>query len=118
MEMAINIEYSCSASQRDQVYADCVNLSALLRCARHARSPRVSHGAGAGVGRGVRGELAVELGEQRDAVGEAKLGAGRGERGVLRRRGAVDDEAHARKRLEHSRRWRNDFFNFSPAERS
>ena len=24
----------CSASQRNQVYADCVNLSALLRCAR------------------------------------------------------------------------------------
>ena len=45
-------------------------------------------------------ELAVELGEQRDAVGEAKLGAGRGERGVLRLRGAVDDEARARKRLE------------------
>ena len=28
----------CSASQRNQVYADCVNLSALLRCARDTRS--------------------------------------------------------------------------------
>jgi len=27
----------CSASQRNQVYADCVNLSALLRCARDTR---------------------------------------------------------------------------------
>ena len=39
-------------------------------------SPRISHCAGAGVGRGVRGELAVELGEEGDTVGEAKLGAG------------------------------------------
>jgi hypothetical protein len=48
----------------------------------------------------VGGELTVEFGEQHDAVGEAKLGAGGGERGVLRRRCAVDDEAGARKRLE------------------
>jgi hypothetical protein len=41
----------CSASQRNQVYADCVNLSALLRCARDTRSPRVTHRAGAGAGR-------------------------------------------------------------------
>src|SRR5215470_7539512 len=33
------------------------------RAARALISPRVSHGAGAGVGRGVRSELAVELGE-------------------------------------------------------
>src|SRR5215471_4315752 len=45
-------------------------------------------------------ELAVELGEERHAVGKAKFGAGRRERGVLRRRRAVDDEARARKRLE------------------
>src|SRR6516162_6196315 len=64
-------------------------------------SPRVSHGAGTGVGRGVRGELAVELGEQRNTIGEAIFGAGRGERGVLRRRRAVDEEARARKRLEY-----------------
>jgi hypothetical protein len=48
----------------------------------------------------MRGELAVEFGEQHDAVGEAKLCAGGGERGILRRRGAVDDEARAGKRLE------------------
>src|SRR5215831_11516318 len=68
----------------------------------HARLhlPRVSHRAGAGVGRGVRGEFAVELGEQRNAVGEAKLGAGGGQRGIFRRRRAVDDEARTRKGLE------------------
>src|ERR1700720_2462280 len=65
-----------------------------------ADSPRVTQGTGAGVGRGVRGELAVELGEQRHAAREAKLTAGRRERGVLRRRGTVDDEARARKLLE------------------
>ncbi len=43
----------------------------------------------------MRGELSVKLGKQRKAVGEAKLGAGGGERGVLRRRRAVDDEARA-----------------------
>jgi hypothetical protein len=44
----------------------------------------------------VRGELAVELGEQADAVGEAILGAGRGEREVLRRRCTIDDESRPR----------------------
>ena len=47
------------------------------------------------------GELAVELGEQCDTVGEAKLGTGRRKRGVLRGCCAVDDEARAWKRLEH-----------------
>src|ERR1700682_6105140 len=61
-----------------------------------ADSPRVTQGAGTGAGRGVRGKLAVDLGEQRHAAREAKLAAGRRERGVLRRRGAVDDEARAR----------------------
>jgi hypothetical protein len=37
--------------------------------------PRISHDAGAGVGGGVGSKFAVKLGEQRDAVGEAKLGA-------------------------------------------
>src|SRR5262249_29212036 len=64
-------------------------------------SPHISHGAGAGVGGGVGGELAVEFRKQRYTVGEAKLGARRGERGVLRERRAVDDEARAGKRLEH-----------------
>src|SRR5260370_26553691 len=32
----------CSAPQRNQVYADCVNLSALLRRARDTRVPRPS----------------------------------------------------------------------------
>jgi hypothetical protein len=41
----------------------------------------------------VRGKFAVELGEQRDAVGEAKLRAGGGQFRVLSRGGAVDDEA-------------------------
>src|SRR5262245_28539869 len=59
------------------------------RAARALISPRISHGAGAGVGGGVRGEFAVELGEQRDAIGEAIFGAGRGERGILRRRRAT-----------------------------
>ena len=48
----------------------------------------------------MRSELAVELGEQHDAIGEAKLGAFRHERGILRRRGAVDDEARAGERLK------------------
>src|SRR5215467_1901002 len=65
--------------------------------------PGVSHGAGAGVGGGVRGELAIELADQRDAVGEAIFGAGGGERGVLRRRRAVDEEARPWKRLKHGR---------------
>ena len=47
------------------------------------------------------GELAVELPEQRDTIGETKLGAGGGERGILRRRGTVDDEAGAGERLKH-----------------
>src|SRR5262249_49640091 len=64
---------------------------ARARAAPHPRGrvfslPRISHGAGAGVSCGVCGELAVELGEQRNTVGEAKLGARRGERGVLRER--------------------------------
>src|SRR5262249_13008432 len=73
-----------------------------LRCARDTgtMSPRVSQRAGAGVGRRMRGELAVELAEHGDAVGEAILGAGGGEDGVLRRGGAVDDEARAGERLE------------------
>ena len=71
------------------------------RAVRALISPRISHRAGAGVGGGVRGELAVELGEQRNAVGEAIFRAGGGERGILRRRRAVDDEARTRKRLEH-----------------
>jgi hypothetical protein len=56
------------------------------------RLPGIAHGAGAGVGRGARGELAVELAEQGDAIGEAKLGAGGDQRGVLRRQRAVDHE--------------------------
>ena len=49
----------------------------------------------------MRGELAVELREQRHAVGEPKLRTGGGERGIFRQRRAVDDEACARERLEH-----------------
>src|SRR5262249_58351923 len=64
------------------------------------RSARISHGAGAGVGGGMRGEIAVELREQGEAIGEAILCAGGGERRILRRGSAVDDEARAGKRLE------------------
>src|SRR5438067_755965 len=63
--------------------------------------PRIPHRAGAAVGGGVRGKLAVELGEQHDAIGEAKLGALRHERGILRRRGAADDEVRAGEHLKH-----------------
>ena len=64
--------------------------------------PRIPHGAGAGVGGGMRGELAVEFGEQRDTISKTKLGTSGGECGVLSRCGAIDDEgARARKRLEH-----------------
>src|SRR6476619_4016475 len=68
----------------------------------HRRSglPRVPDRAGSGIGGGMGGELAVELSEQRDTIGETKLGTGGGERGILRRRGAVDDEAGARERLK------------------
>jgi hypothetical protein len=45
----------------------------------------------------VAGEFAVEFAQERDAVGEAKLGAGGGERGVFRRGRAVDHEARAGK---------------------
>jgi hypothetical protein len=69
-------------------------------------SPRISDGTSAGIGGGAARELAVELAEQCDAVGEAQLGAGRGERGVLRRVRAVDDEACARKGLERRRKAR------------
>src|SRR5215468_10496355 len=53
-------------------------------------SPSISHGAGAGGG--VGGELAVEFGKEQHAVGEAKLGAGGRERGVLCGRRPVDDD--------------------------
>jgi len=50
----------------------------------------------------MRGELAVEFGEQRDTISKTKLGTSGGECGVLSRCGAIDDEgARARKRLEH-----------------
>lgn len=51
-------------------------------------------------------ELGVGLGEQRNAVCEAKLGAGGRERGVPYGRGAVDHEARAGQRLQrrHQRR--------------
>src|SRR5215469_6091157 len=45
------------------------------------------------IGRRVRGELAVKLGEQRDVIGEPQLRTHRRQRGVVRRRRAVDEEA-------------------------
>ena len=53
------------------------------------------------VGGRVGGKFAVELGKQRHAIGDAKLRAGGGERGIFRQRRAVDDEAVTRQRLEH-----------------
>src|SRR5262245_3810758 len=53
------------------------------RRARTDPSHHISHGAGADVGGGVGGELAVEFGKKQNAVGEGKPGAGGGERGVL-----------------------------------
>ena len=54
----------------------------------------------------MRGELAVELGEQRDAVGEAKLPAADASAEFCGRSRAVDDEARTGKRLEQRReRW-------------
>jgi hypothetical protein len=64
-------------------------------------SPRISHRTGAAVCGGMGGELAIEFGEERKPVGDPKLGAGGGERGILRRRCSIDDEARAGKRLEH-----------------
>ena len=49
-------------------------------------APHTSQAAAAGARGGVRGELAVELGEERNTVGEPKFGAGRTQRGVLRQR--------------------------------
>jgi hypothetical protein len=51
--------------------------------------PPVAERARAGVDGGVRGKFAIELGEQRDAVGESKLGARGSERGIVRRDRAV-----------------------------
>jgi hypothetical protein len=39
------------------------------------RYQHVLHRTGAGIGGGVGGELAVELGEEHDAAGDAKLGS-------------------------------------------
>ena len=74
--------------------------------ALRAALPPIAERTRPGVRGGVRSELAVELGEERNTVGEAKLGAGRGQRGVFRQRRAVDDEARARKRLEYRRQRR------------
>ncbi len=52
------------------------------------------------------GELAVEFPKKRNAIRKAKLGAGGGERGIRCRRGAVDDEARAGKRLKDRREGR------------
>src|SRR5262249_38440314 len=56
-----------------------ISCSAPLSCRASwtALLPRISHGAGAGVGRGVGGELAVEFADEHDAVGKPKLGPGR-----------------------------------------
>jgi hypothetical protein len=59
--------------------------------ARPPGLPRDAHCPGAAVGGRAARELAVELARERDAVDEAKLGAGGGERGVLRRSSAGSD---------------------------
>jgi hypothetical protein len=48
-----------------------------------------------------RGELAVEFGRNRPTGRDVQFGAGGDERGILRRRGAVDDEVCARQGLEY-----------------
>ena len=70
------------------------------------RSPSIPDRAGSGIGRRMGGELAVEFPKKRNAIRKAKLGAGGGERGIRRRRGAVDDEARAGKRLKDRREGR------------
>src|SRR5262249_54857971 len=62
--------------------------------------PGITYSAGAAVGDGAAGELAIELGADRESASEAKLGTGRGQRRILRRCRAVDDEARAGQRLE------------------
>src|SRR5258708_4436556 len=47
----------------------------LRSCGLRAALPRIADGPGAGVSLRVAGELAVELADERDAVGEAQLGA-------------------------------------------
>ena len=68
--------------------------------ARRPDLPAHTQRAGSGIGRGVAGQFAVDLAQDRDAVGEAQLRSGRDEAGIGRRRRAVDDEARAGQRLE------------------
>ena len=63
-------------------------------------SPRISHDALAGVGAGDVGELALERRGRGPAVDPFHFGGGGGQRGVVRLRRAVDDEARAGQRLE------------------
>jgi hypothetical protein len=60
----------------------------------------ISNDALAGVRTGNVGELAFEGGGERETVQPFHLGGSGGQRRVMRLRGAVDDEASARQRLE------------------
>src|SRR5262249_61460010 len=69
------------------------------RATKPTRSPAVADRARAGVGRRVRGELAVKLGEPRDVIGKPQLHTHRRQRGVMRW-GCTIDEPAARQRPE------------------
>ena len=64
------------------------------------RLPAIANDAGAGGGRGMFGELAVEPGGDRPVGGEAHLDTRRGQRGIPGRRSAGDEETLPRQRLE------------------
>jgi hypothetical protein len=65
-----------------------------------ASSPRIPRDALAGVAAGDVGEFALESGGKRETVQPFQFSGGSCERGFMRRRGAVDDEACARQHLE------------------
>jgi hypothetical protein len=67
---------------------------------RKTRLPLISNDALAGVRTGNVGGLAFEGGGERETVQPFYLGGSGGQRPVMRLRGAVDDEASARQRLE------------------
>src|ERR1035437_392164 len=69
----------------------------------HGGLPHVTRDALACVGFRNAGELPFEDGGEREAVQPFHLGCGRGQRGIVRLRRAVDDEGRARQRLEHRR---------------
>src|SRR5258708_40208169 len=72
---------------------------------RKDKSPRVPHCPSAGIGGGVGGKLAVELAQKGDGGGEAKLGAGGIERGVLGGRSPDCNRGRHPQNLVRRRMW-------------